>query len=97
MAIPFVYNDYIIIKNKGKTMATIVRDSSPVERVVETREGSSGAGFAIGIIALILLLILFFVYGLPALRNNGSSTNNTPSANINVTPSGGSGSATTGQ
>lgn len=71
-------------------MATIVNNPTP-DRVVET-SGSSGVGAVVGVIALILVLILFFVYGLPALRhsNSGGTTN------INVTPSGGSANTSTG-
>lgn len=38
---------------------------------------SGGMGMVIGAIVLVLILILFFVYGLPALRGNSGSDNGT--------------------
>lgn len=46
----------------------------------------SAAGIIIGVIFALILVALFIVYGLPALRNNQSTTTENPSTtNINVT------------
>jgi hypothetical protein len=37
---------------------------------------SGGMGMIIGAIVLVLILVLFFIYGLPALRGNNGSTGN---------------------
>ncbi len=37
-----------------------------------TGEDSGGAGLIIGVIIALLLIVLFFVYGLPAIRNSGA-------------------------
>lgn len=49
----------------------------------------SGAGLLIGIVVILILLAIFFVYGLPALRHSGAPA--APgSATVNVQlPSGG--------
>jgi hypothetical protein len=52
---------------------------------------SSSAGLIIGLILIIAVLVLFFVYGLPALRNNASkgTTINVPDkvdVNVNKQP-----------
>ncbi len=57
-------------------------------------DGGSGMGMVIGIIVLVIILALFFVYGLPALRNGGSDSGtdvNVPdSIDVNVdTPTSG--------
>ncbi len=60
----------------------------------------SGLGLVLGIIVAIVLIVLFFAYALPAIRN--SQTNNTQpqpgGANINVTlpSSGGNSGGTSG-
>jgi hypothetical protein len=48
-----------------------------------TTDNGSGWGFFLGIIVLIVAIILFFIYGLPAIRNNnrGEAPRTT---NINV-------------
>jgi hypothetical protein len=73
-------------------MATII--NNPAEREVE----STGTGVVIGILAVILLAVLFLLFGLPYLRNGGSpaTTGGTSgSANLNVDLPG-SGSVTGG-
>ena len=49
---------------------------------------SSGAGLVIGVIIGVVLIALFFIFALPALRNNGAPAGG--SANINVEIPGGS-------
>ncbi len=50
-------------------MATIINNPG---------EGNgSSMGTIVGLIILALVVIVFFVYGLPALRGNGSGTSNT--------------------
>lgn len=44
--------------------------------------GDGGVGFIVGVILLAFLAILFFVYGLPALRDAANTTNGD---SINVT------------
>ena len=81
-------------------MATII--NTPTNR----DSADSSLGMILGVIIAIALVVLFFVYGLPALRQG--SGNQPGGANINVTlpsgggsgsgsTSGGSGSGTTGQ
>ena len=56
-------------------MATVINNPSTGE--------STGGGFAIGVILVILVALgLFFVYGLPAIRDNGPSRN--VDVNVNV-------------
>ncbi len=47
-------------------MATTIKNSS-------RRDPDSGAGVVIGILIVVLLAIAFVVFGLPYLRNHGSS------------------------
>ena len=47
-------------------------------------ESDSGLGLILGIIIAIALVVLFIVYGLPALRNNQAPAEQ-PGTNINVT------------
>lgn len=54
-------------------MATIVNNPG-------NSDSSSGVGFVIGIVLLIVALGVFFVYGLPALRGNTQPSG----TNINV-------------
>ena len=56
-------------------------------------DSSGGMGFLIGTIVLILVLILFFVYGLPAIRGTNSSTKKVD-VNVTTPSSTSSGSAT---
>ena len=55
-------------------MTTVVNNPAPTG----THDSGSGMGFFLGLIVLLLLVFLFFVYGLPALRNSFS----TPSINV---------------
>lgn len=68
--------------------------------IVNTPSGShedSGMGLIVGVIVAILVVLLFFVYGLPALRGTPAANDNGTSASINVDlPSGGAGSGNTG-
>lgn len=47
-------------------MATVVNNPAPQENT------GSGMGMLFGAIIFLVVLVLFFVYGLPALRNAGS-------------------------
>jgi hypothetical protein len=75
-------------------MATII--NNPDSNGNRT-DGDGGMGKVIGAIVLILLLILLFVYGLPALRGgsdggSGSGASIPEQVDVNVSaPSGGSG------
>ncbi|MDQ3014792.1 MAG: hypothetical protein M3Q73_02940 [bacterium] len=69
-------------------MATIVNTPG------EVRE-SSGTGVVIGILAVILLAILFLLFGLPYLRNNGAPATTGTDINVNL-PDVGAGAGTGG-
>lgn len=74
-------------------MATIVNNPSDAD--------TSGTGVVVGIVIALLVLILFFVFGLPYLRNNQTpqapSTGSPNSTDINVTvPPSSSNSGSTG-
>lgn len=61
-------------------MTTIVNTPAPVE------QSNGGMGMIIGLIVLAVVLFIFFVYGLPAIRQIGSPQINIPSkidVNIN--------------
>jgi CHASE3 domain sensor protein len=59
-------------------MTTIVNNPAPESK-------SSGMGFVIGIFFLIVIGLVFYYYGLPAIRNIGSPQINVPSQiNVNV-------------
>jgi hypothetical protein len=71
---------------KEENMATIINNPPPT-----SEERSNGTGFLIGIVLLIVFLILFFNYALPALRGAGSTNVNVPEqvdVNVNA-PAGG--------
>lgn len=71
-------------------MATVV--NTPAQG-----ESSSGMGFMMGMILLLVVLFLLFYYGLPAIRNAGSggtSVNIPDKVDVNVNP--GSGGGTSG-
>jgi hypothetical protein len=76
-------------------MATII--NNPDSGTDRTVESGGGAGMLIGAIVLILVLIIFFVYGLPALRgssNKGNTINVPDKIDVDVNPSsGGTGTA----
>jgi hypothetical protein len=61
-------------------MATVINNPSG-------NSDNSGTGVIIGVIVAIILIILFFVYGLPALRG-GASPSNSLDVNVDL-PSGG--------
>ncbi len=52
-------------------MATIVNTPAPVD-------SSGGSGMIIGFILLLVLLVVFFIYGLPVLRQSTSPQINVP-------------------
>lgn len=58
-------------------MTTIVNSTAPTS-------DSRGASFLIGIIALIGFVLLFLYYGLPIIRNRGTTQINVPAPQINV-------------
>ncbi len=62
-------------------MATIINNPQ------DTRTSDdAGVGLIVGALIAIALLVLFFVYGLPALRNQNNAAQTTqPGTNINVT------------
>lgn len=63
-------------------MATIVNNPAP------TADSSNGMAMAIGIVGFIVVLYLFFIYGLPAIRQTGSPQINLPGkidVNVNQT------------
>lgn len=70
-------------------MATII-NTNPPERTVYADD--SGAGVILGIILAIIILILFFLFGLPYLRSVQNSNSGTPSSetqpgiNVQVNP-----------
>ena len=75
-------------------MATVI--NNPSSRVVRSDQAAEGpgTGFVVGLILLILLAILFFVYGLPALRSSRSlapSSGTSINGTVNVNPGGSSG------
>lgn len=45
-------------------------------------DGGSGAGVIVGLVVAVIIIAVVFIYGLPALRNG--TTNQAPSANIDV-------------
>ncbi len=58
-------------------------------------DNGSGANALWGVLIAIILIILFFVYGLPAIR--GADTDNTPDTiNVDVNPGAGTGIPTPG-
>lgn len=57
-------------------MATIINNPSGGD------SSHSGVGLIIGIVLALVVIVLFFIYGLPALRNLGGGGGGT---NINVT------------
>ncbi len=70
-------------------MATVINNPPErVERVETVREGGSGVGTVVAAIILLLVLILFVAYGLPALRHSTRSSNVTVPSNVNLNVSG---------
>ncbi|OGI68017.1 hypothetical protein A2738_00380 [Candidatus Nomurabacteria bacterium RIFCSPHIGHO2_01_FULL_42_15] len=71
-------------------MATVINNPSG--------ENSSGWGMVIGIILVVLVVLLFFVYGLPALRNNSAAPAQQDDINVDINlPTGGSDTGTSGE
>jgi hypothetical protein len=67
-------------------MATVINNPGGSEE-------SSGLGMMIGVILAVLVIILFFVYGLPAIRNsNAPSQPNDINVDVDL-PSGGGGNS----
>lgn len=63
-------------------MATIVNNPAPVA------ESDNGMGMVVGVIGFFVVLYLFFIYGLPAIRQIGTPQINIPGkidVNINQT------------
>ncbi|MBX4210503.1 hypothetical protein KW783_00835 [Candidatus Parcubacteria bacterium] len=74
-------------------MPTVIDNRQPAT----VENDSTGLGFLIGILLVIILAVLFFVYGLPALRNNNSNaTPNNNGAGINIQLPGDTGTGNTG-
>lgn len=61
-------------------MATVINNPS-----TESRGTGESAGFLIGIVVAVLLLILFVIYGLPRIQNINPATTQPTETNINVT------------
>ena len=51
-------------------MATVINNPS-------TETAGGGMGMVLGVLLAIAIIVLFFAYGLPAIRNNGGTTNTT--------------------
>lgn len=64
-------------------MATIVNNPQPGDN--RTVESGDGIGIIAGVIIAILLIVLFVVYGLPALNGRNQATTPTPGTDVNVT------------
>lgn len=83
-------------------MATIINNRpEPLNRYDTVERDDRGlGGFLVGLAVLIILAILLFAFGIPALRRSSTSTRNTNiTPNLNITPgttSGGTGSTTNG-
>lgn len=61
-------------------MATIVNNPAP------SNDSNGMAGMIFGLVALVVVVYLFFVYGLPAIRQVGSPQINIPGKiDVNVT------------
>jgi hypothetical protein len=71
---------HLLSVNLKKYMATVINNPGGSNQ-------DSGAGVIIGVIVAIILIILFFVYGLPALRG-GTAPSNTLDVNVDL-PEGG--------
>jgi hypothetical protein len=70
-------------------MATVINNPSQAE--------SSGTGVVIGVLVVVLLAILFLMFGLPYLSNRGTAQPSGASATLNVDlPTGGNTGGATG-
>lgn len=68
-------------------MTTIINTPPSVD------SADSGLGLVLGIIVAIMILVLFFIYGLPYIRDNSTPKNDSINVNVqlpstNQTPSG---------
>lgn len=60
-------------------MVTVVNNPTP------SNDSNEGMGMIIGVIGLIVMVYLFFIYGLPAIRQMGNPQINIPSKiDVNV-------------
>ncbi|MCC2631072.1 MAG: hypothetical protein K0S38_881 [Candidatus Paceibacter sp.] len=72
-----------LLVNQKTSMATVINNPSQAD-------SSTGTGVVIGILAVILLAVLFLFFGLPYLRDRGTAQPSGPSASLNVElPTGG--------
>jgi hypothetical protein len=62
------------MQGKESIMATIINNP-------DRSDNAGGVGVLVGLLAIIILAVLFFVYGLPALRHSSAPQN---SATVNV-------------
>ncbi|MFA6017105.1 MAG: hypothetical protein WC744_03395 [Patescibacteria group bacterium] len=63
-------------------MVTVVNNPTP------SNESDGGMGMIVGVIVLLVVIYLFFMYGLPAIRQMGTPQINIPSkidVNVNQT------------
>jgi|GEM_PF-3961648 len=68
-------------------MATIINNppTHQVDRVDRVNDTDRGiGGFLIGLAVLIILAILLFAFGIPALRRSNNAANNSPAPNVNI-------------
>lgn len=49
-----------------------------------SNESGGNMGMIVGLIVLIVMAFLFFVYGLPAIRNMGPAQINVPAPQVNI-------------
>ncbi len=60
-------------------MTTVINTPPPVE------SSDSGLGLVLGVLLSVIIIALFFVYGLPAIQNNMNPQNpQTDNINVNV-------------
>lgn len=62
-------------------MATVINNPGETR---EIRETDSGTGLIVGTIIALILIALFFIYGLPALRSNTGAPATPNNTSINV-------------
>jgi hypothetical protein len=64
-------------------MTTII-NSPPTQAPAPAEGGSGFAGILIGVVLVVIIGFLFFVYGLPAMRNTGNANTGSGGPTINV-------------
>ena len=64
-------------------MATII-NNPPAQSPAPSDGGGSATGIIVGIVLVIIVGFLFFVYGLPAMRGNQDMNNNNTGPTINI-------------